>query len=209
MSRLPPVKNENRILIVCEGDEEYDYLQQLKSCNVWRGGISVDLKKAGAIDNISAVYSYYYSNGRYKLVVAFCDTEKYPYSQFLALKRKINELHGKRNAADKVVYFANPCTMQIILSHFAKVKLTSNDKSVNSALIKSLTGVGDYRATEQQRQSIVRKITAENYSLMEQNISSLSNTYTDIPSSNILQLFYALDNGDKTWIKEINKKIGG
>lgn len=204
--KLPPIKNENRILIVCEGYEEYDYLQRLKTCEVWDKSISVDIKNAESIDNISAVYSYNYRSGNYKLVVVFCDTEKYPHKQFLALKNKINELHGNR-AAEHVVFFANPCTLQIVLSHFEKVRLTSNSKSDNATIIKRLTGIEEYRATDSQRFAIMKKITAENYAVMEHNLSELCDTYTVIPSSNVLKLFNSLDNGNKAWIKETNKKI--
>lgn len=191
------------MLIICEGDEEYDYLQKLKNCKVWNNRISVDLKNANSIDNIFASYRYYYSNGSYKLIVVFCDTEKEPYKQFLTLKEKVNTLYEKNEAADLVIFFANPCTLQIVLSHFTKVRLTSNSKPDNASLVKKLTGVEDYRATEQQRSAIMRKITAKNYAVMEQNILPLSGTYTDIPSSNILQLFHILDCGDTNQIKEI------
>ena len=204
--RLPPIKSENRILIVCEGYEEYDYLQKLKTCEVWDKSISVDIKNAESIDKISAVYSYNYRSGNYKLVVVFCDTEENPYKQFRALKNKINELHGKR-VAEHVVFFANPCTLQIVLSHFEKVRLTSNSKSDNATIIKRLTGVEEYRATGLQRSAIMKKITAKNYAVMEQNLSELNHSYTNIPSSNALKLFNSLDNGDKAWIKETNKKI--
>ncbi len=204
--KLPVIKHENRVLIICEGFEEYDYLQKLKTCNVWSKDISVDLKNAKTIDNIAALYSYAYSSSNYKLIVLFCDTEKYPYEQFLALKNKINQFHGKK-AADHVVFFANPCTLQIVLSHFQEVHLTTNNKSENASIVKSLTGVEDYRATEKQRSSIMKKITAENYIVMEQNLSKLSDNYLIIPSSNALRLFQFLDNGDLSWIKEINKAI--
>lgn len=204
--KLPPFKSENRILIICEGHEEYDYLQKLKVCGVWDKSISVDVKNAESIDNISAVYAYNFSSGSYKLVVIFCDTEKYPYEQFLNLKSKIDNLHGKK-VADHIVFFANPCTLQIVLSHFDKVHLTTNSKSDNAAIVKRLTGIEDYRATEPQRTAMMKKITVENYAVMEQNLSELSDTFTVIPSTNALLLFSFLDKGDKVWIKDTSKKL--
>ena len=204
--KLPPIKSENRILIICEGYEEFDYIQRLKKCDVWDKSISVEITNAKSIDNISALYSYKYRLGNYNLIVIFCDTEKYPYKQFLALKKKINDFHANR-AADHIVFFANPCTLQIILSHFEKVRLTTNSKANNAPIIEKLTGIEDYRATESQRSALMKRITAENYTIMKKNISELNDTYTSIPSSNVLKLFYSLDNGDKAWIREINKKI--
>lgn len=43
--------------------------------------------------------------------------------------------------ADDIVIFGNPCTMQIMLSHFAEVKLTSQSKSVNDEYIEKLVGI--------------------------------------------------------------------
>ncbi len=205
--KLPPFKNEDRVLIICEGYEEYDYLQKLKTCAVWNKDISVELKNAKSIDNIYSIYSYHYSSGNYKLIVVFCDTEKHPYKQCLALKKKINKFHGKK-ASEHVVFFSNPCTLQIVLSHFKEVQLTTNSKSENASIVKELTGVENYNATDQQRAAIMKKITAKNYTVMEQNISKLSDDYSVVPSSNASRLFRILDNGDKTRIKEINKKIG-
>ncbi|MCM1009183.1 MAG: hypothetical protein NC485_14940 [Ruminococcus flavefaciens] len=205
--KLPEIKKENRILIVCEGYEEYDYLQKLKTCNVWDKSISVELKNAKSIDNISAVYSYNYSSGNYRLILVFCDTEKYPYESFNVLKEKINALHGHQNAADQVVFFANPCTLQVVLSHFTNVRLTTNSKCDNATIVEKLTGIKEYKATESQRKIMMKKITSVNYEIMKQNLSKLSCTYTDVPSSNALLLFNILDSGDQTLIEQINQEI--
>lgn len=34
--RIPPLRAENRILILCEGSEEYDYLERLIRCGGWK-----------------------------------------------------------------------------------------------------------------------------------------------------------------------------
>lgn len=207
MSRkLPIIKNPNRVLIICEGSEEFDYLTKLKTLSVWNNSISVELKNAGSIDNIFALYNYYYSSGSFKLVVVFCDTEKEPYKQFLALKNKLNQFHGKK-VAKSVVFFVNPCTLQVVLSHFEKVYLTKNSKTENAPLIQKLTGVIDYRATSHQRLAIMRKITAENYLVMKNNISGISNQFHIVPSTNINVLFSALEMGDTALINKLAKLV--
>lgn len=206
MGRLPKVKTSNRILIVCEGYEEYDYLNRLKECDVWSHDVSVNLKNAKSIDEIIARYEYEYQNGNYKLIVIFCDTEKEPYTKFLSLREQINEFHGN-DASKHIVFFANPCTMQIILSHFSKVSLISNLKSDNAYSIERSTGVKDYKATERQRLSIMNKITKENYADMKRNISSLNIDYKKIPSSNCKFLFDGLEKDPDIWIKSVNQKI--
>ena len=114
--------------------------------------------------------------------------------------------HGGQ-ISDKVVFFANPCTMQIILSHFDKVTLKSNSKKDNAPIIKKLIGIDEYRATQQQRIKITKKINIENYNLMKENISQLSTNCTDVPSTNIYELFLALENGDINWVNDIKDAI--
>ena len=75
----------------------------------------------------------------------FCDTEKKPHEQYEDIKRKINEFHGVGNAADEVIMFGNPCTMQIISKHWTDENLKSPAKPVNAPLIKEYTGVENYK----------------------------------------------------------------
>lgn len=205
MSRLPPVRIGKRVAIICEGFEETDYMNKLNSCGVWNPNIIVDIKNAKSIDSISSMYQYYYQN-EYELVVVFCDTEKEPYDQFLKLKKSIDDSIGN-HASDFVVYFANPCTMQIILSHFDLVRLKNNEKSKNAKLIEKLTGVSDYNAKESQRKAIMRKITSENYFDMKSRISKLNKDYNVVPSSNCIILFEGLDGTNAEWVEKTARKI--
>lgn len=207
MGKLPKQKNENRVLIICEGYEEYDYLNRLKECNVWSKNFSIELKNAKSIDKIAAIYKYAYQNGSYKLIVIVCDTETEPYAQFENLRKKLNDIHGKHTAADHVIFFVNPCTLQIVLSHMTKVNIKSNQKSDNSKLIEKYFGVMDYRATEEHRAAVMRKINAVNYISMKDNISGLESKYKVTPSTNINLLFDALESGDVNWFKKINNKL--
>ena len=204
--KIPIINTSKRIMIICEGSEEEDYLKRLKECGVWNRGISVRIINAKSIDEIVAHYQYHYQSGNYELVVAYCDTEKEPYTQFLALRTAINKFHGNK-ASEKVVYYANPCTMQIILSHFAGIKLKNNSKSVNSGIIFELTGVNDYRASDKQREAIMKKITDKNYPTMKGNIAKLPTDYCSVPGTNCKALFDGLDGDSFAWIKECNKKI--
>ena len=109
--------------------------------------------------------------------------------------------------ADDVVMFGNPCTMQIMLSHFSNVKLTSQNKNINAKYIKQYIGVENYKATEEQRKELFRKIKRENYEIMKENISELS-TNDGLPSStNFLQFLDKLESDDDSWIDEINKRL--
>ncbi len=197
------IKTKYNICIICEGEEEFDYLNQLKSFNVWSNIYSIKFRKALSIDNIAIIYQYVYSNYNYDLVLVFCDTEVEPYGQYKKMKENISSIYGNKNAVDHVVFFANPNSMQIILSHFDSIKLQSNDKSKNSFIIEKLTGVEDYRATEKQRTSIMRKINADNYEILKTNLAKLGTNDTTTGSTNFLTLLQYLESDDPTWIEDI------
>lgn len=117
-NKLPFIPNNHKICIICEGNEEYEYLNRLKDLKVWNKQYDIALVNAGGNGNIPARYQDRYQNGADELVLVFCDTEKKPHEQYEDIKRKINEFHGVENAADEVIIFGNPCTMQIISKHW-------------------------------------------------------------------------------------------
>lgn len=202
---MPAINNKERILIICEGDEEYEYMLCLKGCCVqWE--YNVTLKKANGIGNIYAAYTYWSQQYEYSSILVFCDTEAAPYDQYKKLKNKINKYHNG-DIADNIVFFANPCTMQIILSHFQKVKLKYNSKNKNSNMIEQCTGVKNYEGKKNQIKNICNKITYENYLVMKENLKSVSTDENCLPSTNILTLFANLESSDDNWIKKINKKL--
>lgn len=43
---LPPLKDNKKIYIICEGSEEYDYLNRLKILNVWSDVYDITLRDA-------------------------------------------------------------------------------------------------------------------------------------------------------------------
>ena len=204
--RIPPIYNGERILIICEGYEESEYLNRLKSLRVWDGNFCIEIENAKSIDNIFAKYQYKYANGNYKLILIFCDTEMHPYEQFVTLKKQIDGMHGNK-ASNKILFFCNPCTMQIVLSHFAKASLKTNSKSKNGKLIENLVGICDYRATEKQREQLMEKINESNYRTMKNNLVGISDDCKDVPSTNVLDLFNNLEVYNKKWITNINKSI--
>lgn len=147
-NKLPRFYDNHKICIICEGNEEYEYLNRLKNLKVWNEQYDISLVNAGGNGNIPARYQDRYQNGADELVLVFCDTEKKPHEQYEDIKRKINEFHGVDNAADEVIIFGNPCTMQIISKHWTNESLKSPAKPVNAPLIK-----GIYRGGELQRKN--------------------------------------------------------
>ena len=198
--------SQKKICIVCEGYEEYDYLTRLKECNVWNPIYSIRIKNAQSIDNIVAVYQNEFQNDNYDLIIVFCDTEIPPYDQFKRLNEKINKFH-QNHVTKNIVFFANPCTMQIILSHFQRVSLSTNDKCKNATLIRKLTSVTEYNAKKSQRAAVNAKINNANYITMKQNLSDLSSDFATCPATNFLTLLNYLESDDTQWVTRLSNQV--
>lgn len=206
-NKLPKLFNNHKICIICEGNEEYQYLSRLKDLEVWNRQYEISLVNAGGNGNIPARYQDRYQNGTDELVLVFCDTEKKPYEQYEDIKRKINEFHGVNNVADEVVIFGNPCTMQIITKHWTDENLKSPAKSVNAPLIKKYTGVESYKGRADQIQDVMKHVTEENYADMRHRVSTLESDDSVTGSSNFGKFIYLFESDDDRWIEEINKKL--
>lgn len=88
-SRLPAFLSKDKICIICEGDEEYDYLNRLKELRVWNEQYEVFLDNADGNGNIPARYQDRYQNGSFEVVLVFCDTEKNHMNNMKILKEKL------------------------------------------------------------------------------------------------------------------------
>lgn len=203
-NRMPAFLNKCRVCIICEGDEEFDYLKRLNDIGVWNNIYKVTLDNAGGNGNIPARYQDRYQNGSYDIILIFCDTEKKPYEQYEDIKQKVNEFHGVENVAEKVIVFGNPCTLQIIVEHWADIKLKTPAKKVNAEIIDKLTGVKNYKGREDQRAELMQQITAKNYQAMYERVRKMENVDTVVGSSNFDCLVEYLSSGDTTWVKQIN-----
>lgn len=206
-NRLPKIFTGSRICIICEGDEEYEYLEKLISLDVWSKEYCFQLENAGGNGNIPARYQDKYQNGAFDLVLVFCDTDRKPYEQYVDIKRKINEFHGVENAADKVVIYGNPCTMQIIIKHWDDVRLCSNNKKKNVPIIFGLTGVERYKGRREQRRELFSRITKENYQEMRKRISKLPIDDAVEGSTNFGRFLDWFSSGDCCWIQMINQEL--
>ncbi|MCI6998408.1 MAG: hypothetical protein MR936_16945 [Eubacterium sp.] len=206
-NKIPNIKPKIKVSVICEGPEEYDYMYTLSKLNVWNEKYEFDLVNAGGNGNIPARYQDKYQNDTSDVVLVFCDTDKKPYEQYEDIKRKINEFHGVDDAADAVVIFGNPCTMQIVIEHWQEIKLKSSAKRVNAPIIQECTGIENYKGREEQRQEMMHKITSKNYGYMKERIGRLSVVDTEKNSSNIGRFLEGFESEDDRWIKLINKKL--
>ena len=206
-NKLPKFFDKHTICIICEGNEEYEYLKRLKDLNVWNEQYEVSLVNAGGNGNIPARYQDRYQNGADELVLVFCDTEKKPHEQYEDIKRKINEFHGVDNAADEVVIFANPCTMQIITKHWTDENIKSPAKPVNAPLIQKYTGVENYKGRADQLAVVMEHISVDNYWDMVQRIKRLGGKDDELGCSNFGKYLDDLMCDNEAWINKINDKL--
>ena len=195
-----------KICIICEGYEELDYIETLKNKAVFSNKYDFITVNAKSINTIIARYQEKFQSDSYSLVLIFCDTDKGPSEKYKEIKKKINEFHDI-DIADDIVIFGNPCTMQIILSHFAEIKLTSQSKSVNAKYVEKLTGIKNYKATDEQRKKLFSKIKRKNYDVMKENVKKLSTNDKDLSSTNILKFIEKFESDDDSWINKINEKL--
>jgi len=209
MRKLPQIFTGNRICIICEGDEEYEYLEKLISLDVWSKEYCFQLENAEGNGNIPARYQDKYQNSSSELVLVFCDTDKKPYEQYAEIKQKINEFHGVENAADQIVIYGNPCTMQIVIEHWDDVILGSHTKKKNAPIIFALTGVQGYKGRADQRQKLFSQITKENYQKMRERIKKLPSDDTIEGSTNFDRFIEYFMTDDSKWIQTINNILDG
>ncbi len=195
-----------KICIICEGYEEYEYIDTLINKGVFSSNYDFKPINVKSINNIVPRYQEKFQSDSYSLVLIFCDTDKGPSDKYKEIKQKVNEFH-EADIADDIIIFGNPCTMQIILSHFAEIKLKSQSKSVNAKYIEELIGIQNYKATEEQRKELFSKIKRDNYNTMKENVSKLSINDEDISSTNILKFIDRFENENDNWIDEINNKL--
>lgn len=206
-NRRPGLYNKHRVCIICEGNEEYKYIDRLKELKVWNEQYEVSLVNAEGNGNIPARYQDRYQNGAYEAVLIFCDTDKKPYEQYDDIKRKINEFHGIDGIANEIIIFGNPCTMQIILKHWTDEMLTSQAKQVNAPIIEELTKVKGYKGKENQIKEIMNCITPKNYSAMRERVKLLNQNDSIIGNSNFSKIIEWLESEDCEWIDKINEML--
>lgn len=78
---------------------------------------------------------------------------------------------------------------------------------MNAKYIEELTGIKNYKASEEQRMELFGMIKRDNYNTMKKNVRKLSTSDENTSSTNILKFIECLEKDDDCWIDEINKKL--
>ena len=208
-NRIPRLSDKHKICMICEGNEEFQYIEKLKSLKVWNEQYEIIPDNADGNGNIPARYQDSYQNDSYELVLVFCDTEKKPYEQYKDIKRKINEFHGIDTADEEVIMFGNPCTMQIIIKHWTEAHIIKPAKAINAPLIEKYAGVKNYKGRADQIAAVMEHITTENYVDMCNRVRSLEMRDSVVGSSNFGRFLDYFGSDDTGWIDVINAKLDG
>ena len=204
MAKLPKLHQKHKVCVICEGYEEKAYIDRLLDLNIWNHYDIIAINAKGAL-NIPARFQDAFQNNSYEIVLVFCDTDKSSSRTYLPVKQKINAFLGKRKAAEKLIIFANPCTMQIILSHFGDVSLSSQSKRINAPIIEKLTGVKDYDAKDEQIKAICAKIGRRNYADMKRRVESINYEDGITPSTNFIVFLNRFESENTKWISGITR----
>ena len=207
MSKIPNIEQRHKICVICEGYEDLHYFQRLLDLNVWNDLYKFSLINAKSASNIPARFQDAYQNDIYEIILIFCDTDKEPYREYAQVKKKINSFLNKQKASEKLIMFANPCTMQIILLHFGEVSLKNQGKKTNSAEIEKWTGVKNYDAHEDQIKKVCGMIYQRTYNDMKTRVSAINFSDTTPCSTNFIIFIERFENEDTKWISAIQKYL--
>ena len=197
---------KKNILIISEGFEEKPYIDKILSFpnvnkDVYNFPPSVNAKGNG---KIFARYQYEIQRGYYDLILVFCDADRGS-EQFLSIVYEIGEkFFSSREDGFKVFIFANPVTLQIVLSHFGDILLTKVSKKSNADVVESLTGIKNYDASQEQINEMIGKIHYKSMEDFKGRLSSISYDFNDLPSTNFLLFLNRFENSDTSWVDDIN-----
>jgi len=208
MAKLPELVNNNhKVCVICEGNEDCEYFKRLLELKVWNDTYDFSTVNAKSASNIPARFEDIFYNDRFEVILIFCDTDKHPHREYVQIKQKINAFLNKRKVAEKMIIYANPCTMQIILSHFGEVYLKNQGKKTNASIIEKYTGVKNYDAHKEQIRNICQKIFRSNYYDMKQRVEAINFCDTTSCSTNFIVFLNYFENADTTWINDIQKSL--
>ena len=198
------------ILILCEGYEEWHYINKLLSFGRYNKELYFFPDPINVKSNSRLVprFQIEYAKDRYDLILIFCDVDKNVDSFYEIVNNLATNLEITTEQAFKLFIFANPVTMQVVLSHFGRVELTHVAKNKNREEIEKITGIKGYNASESQIKEMMLKITFSSYDILKENLSYISRDIHDVPSTNFLKfleirsvnIFLAPCNNHDVWL---------
>ena len=162
MGTLPPTLQEKKLRNIClilEGFEEYYYFKRILEFPCFNGTYNVDIRNAKAASNIPSFFQAAYAKNFYEIVFVVCDKDRNP-EQYVNIISKLDDILGPGKAKE-IVIFTCPCTLQVILSHFGDVQLTTQAKKAARDDVQRLTDVANYTQFKRLWQYIVTRTVKE------------------------------------------------
>ena len=154
--------------------------------------------------NILARYQYEIQRGFYDVILIFCDADKGS-DQFLSVVYQIGDrFFENKEDAMEVFIFANPVTLQVVLSHVGDAYLSKVAKKSNAQIVKELTGIDGYKASQDQISEMIGKIHFSSLEAFKKRLDGISTDFKDVPSTNFLTFLNRFENDDDAWIENIN-----
>lgn len=106
-----------------------------------------------------------------------------------------------------MIIYANPCTMQIILSHFGEFFLKNQRKKTNADIIERLAEVKNYDAHEEQIRELCSKIFQRTYPDMRCRVEAIHNPDNVSGSTNFIVFLERFEQEETEWIDEIKSHL--
>ena len=147
-------------------------------------------------------------NRKHKICVICEGAEDHAYREYGQIKAKIDAFHGGSTPASQhMIIYTNPCTMQIVLSHFGDVSLKNQGKKTNADIIEKFTGVKNYDAHAKQIKEICSKIFRRTYPDMRGRVQLLNHPDTVSGSTNFIVFLEHFEKEEDEWIEEIRSHL--
>lgn len=195
------------IKILCEGLEEFKYIKKLLSFpNIFSDSYYFyEPTNCKGITKIFPRYQDLFTKNLHEVILIFCDADKNS-EDFQNLCSNIDDcMFGGNKVSERIIMFANPVSLQIVLSHLGDVQLVSSSKAKNQETVKKLTGIENYQGHDEQIDELLKCIKISNYQTMKQRISLISDSVLEYPSTNFGVFLNYFENSDDGWIRIIKE----
>lgn len=203
------INRKRQLLFICEGNEEFFYLEKLLSFPIFKKDYYEILPCVNAKGNskLFAKYQDKWQSSKYDIIFVFCDYDKGSDEIKFIKEKFVNELFGgNADLVEELFILVNPVTLQVVLSHIGEVRLTHIAKSANQDEVKRLTNIDNYDAKEEQILKMLSFVKYSNYQTMKTNLSKISTNLNDLPSTNFISFLEKLESDDPSWLEELIKR---
>ena len=117
-NRLPGISNKHKICIICEGNEEYKYLERLNELHVWNEIYDISLVNAEGNGNIPARYQDRYQNGSYEVIKT---PAKKTNAALIEKYTGVKDYKGRADQIDEIMKCVTDDNIDVMKDHVGKI----------------------------------------------------------------------------------------